>query len=140
MKQRFITEEIIKSINKWNAEIVRLGTHHPWVTVKQVNKVGRRHLHKCQKQKRIVHLLSDGEKRAYKILVWRPDTLKIEEQYPLDINETLDIANELGYLHSGDYKTNKAHVMSTDFFTEHVIFDGGEITNRAYNFKYWNQL
>ena len=97
MKQRVITKEIITSINKWNAEIERLGDHHPWVTVRQVNKVGRRHLHKCQKQKRIVHLLSDREKRAYKILVWRPDTLKIEEQYPLDINETLRIANELGY-------------------------------------------
>lgn len=140
MKQRIITKEVITSIDKWNSEIERLGEHHPWVTVKQVNKVGRRHLHKCPKQKRTVHLLSDGEKRAYKILIWRPDTLKIEEQYPLDINETLEIANELGYLHSGNYKTNSAHVMSTDFYCEQVVFDTGEMIRKAYNFKYWNQL
>ncbi|GAA6206378.1 TnsA endonuclease N-terminal domain-containing protein [Thalassotalea sp. SU-HH00458] len=140
MKQRIITKEIIKSIDKWNAELDRLGEHHPWVKVTQVNKVGRRHLHKCLKQNRTIHLLSDGEKRAYKILIWRPDTLKIEEQFPLDINETLDIANELGYLHSGDYKTKAAHVMSTDFYTEHVSFETGELVRRAYNFKYWNQL
>lgn len=140
MKQRIITEEIVKSIDKWNAELDRRGHHHPWVTVKDVNKVGRRHLHRCPKQKREIHLLSDGEKRAYKVLVWRPDTLLVKEQVPLDLNETLDIANELGFLHSGDYKTKAAHVMSTDFYTEHAVFDTGEIVYRAYNFKYWDQL
>ena len=133
MQQRIITEEIVKSIDKWNAELEKRRHHHPWVTVKDVNKVGRRHLHRCPKQKREIHLLSDGEKRAYKVLVWRPDTLLVKEQVPLDLNETLDIANELGFLHSGDYKTKAAHVMSTDFYTEHVIFDSGELDVEAFD-------
>jgi hypothetical protein len=141
MKQPVISEEVIAKIEKWNESLAASNDIHiPWVTVKQVNKVGRRHLHKCPKQKRKVHLLSDGERRAYKILMWRPETIQIDEQVPLDLNETLAIAEELGYIHPRNWETNTAHVMSSDLVAHTVDFSTGEVTKSTYSFKYSDQI
>ena len=102
--------------------------------------MGRRHYHRCDKQGRIVQLLSDGEYRAYQILLWRPNVISVFEQVPLDLNITLEIARELNIVHHKNYLNNTAYVASTDFVVDHIDFKTGQIIKTAYSFKYWNQL
>lgn len=90
-----ISEKTIKKFNAWKKGIVLSGQYKPYLTVRDVNKIGRRHWLFCPKQKRQVHLLSDGESRAYKKLISKPSTVIVEEQFALDIDETLDIGKRL---------------------------------------------
>ncbi len=133
------SREIVDSLNDWKKNILAKGKHIPYLTVRDVNKVGRRHWIYCPRQKRDVHLLSDGEFRAYKILLWQPNVISVEEQYALDIDETLDIAVGANMIHPRDWKTNIAHVMSTDFVVTQRL-SNNSIQRIAYTFKYWNQL
>lgn len=133
------SREIVNSLNDWKKSILAKGKHIPYLTVRDVNKVGRRHWVYCPRQKRDVHLLSDGEFRAYKILLWQPNVISVKEQYALDIDETLDIAVGANMIHPRDWKTNIAHVMSTDFVVTQRL-SNNSIQRIAYTFKYWNQL
>jgi len=138
-KQVLASAEIIKSLNDWKREIVKSGCYIPFITVRKVNKIGRRHWIFCPRQKRQVHLLSDGEFRAYKILLWKPNVISVEEQFALDIDETLDIAVAANLIHPRDWKTNLAHVMTTDFVVT-IRLDDYSQKRIAYTFKYWNQI
>ncbi|RYY02349.1 MAG: hypothetical protein EOO53_12225 [Gammaproteobacteria bacterium] len=140
MKLPTITDTTIKKITAWKALVNAGGTHQPFVRVSDVRKMGRRFLFFCPKQKRPVHLLSGGEYRAYQMLIWLPSTLKINEQTPLDLNQTLKISAELGFLHPRDWKENTAHVMSTDFLVTALNRETKQAHKVAYSFKYSNQL
>jgi hypothetical protein len=133
------TPEIIKSLNKWKRQISKSGHHIPFVTVRAVNKIGRRHWVYCPRQKRQVHLLSDGEFRAYKLLLWQKGVISVEEQFALDVDETLDIAVDANLIHPRNWETSTAYVMSTDFLVTSKMEDGS-IKRIAYTFKYWNQI
>lgn len=139
VKQPIISEKSVLSLNQWKKDIAEAQHHLAYVTVRDVNKVGRRHWMYCPKQKREVHALSDGELGAYKVLVWQPDTISVDEQYPLDIDETLDIAIGMNVVHPRDWKTNTAHVMTTDFVVKTRLSDG-TYKRIAYTFKYWEQI
>ncbi|MFT5298524.1 MAG: hypothetical protein ACI9YH_004572 [Colwellia sp.] len=139
VKQPIITSEIVNSIEKWKKEVAEHG-HSPWVKVPDVRKMGRRHVHRCDKQQRIIHLLSDGEYRAYQILLWRPNVLSVFEQVALDLEESMNVARELNIVHHKNYKNNAAYVASTDFIVKEVDVVTGEIITTAYSFKYWDQL
>lgn len=141
MSKKIVTKskEIVKNLNAWKQEIATSGKHIPYLTVRDVNKIGRRHWIHCPRQGRDVHLLSDGEIRAYKILLWQPNVISVEEQYALDIDETLDIATGANIIHPRDWKTFLGHVMTTDFVVT-IRIDSGSTKCIAYTFKYWNQL
>jgi hypothetical protein len=133
------SNEIIVSLNDWKSKISSIGKYQPYLTVRDVNKVGRRHWIFCPRQNREVHLLSDGEFRAYKILLWQPEVISVEEQYPLDVDETLHIAAQSQIIHPRNWKTNLAYIMTTDFVVK-TLLDNGLHKRTAYTFKYWNQL
>jgi hypothetical protein len=139
IKQPIISNEIILDLNHWKRQIAKTQLYLPFLTVRDVNKVGRRHWIYCPRQAREVHLLSDGELGAYKILLWQPSTISVEEQYALDIDETLDIAICENIVHPRDWKKNLAHIMSTDFVVK-IRLANGAYKLIAYTFKYWNQL
>lgn len=140
MKLPIVTSETIEKITKWKELVKKDGSHHAYVRVSDARKMGRRYIYFCHKQKRIVHLLSSGEYRAYQNLIWLPSTLEIREQMPLDLNITLRLSAELGFIHPRDWKENTAHVMSTDF----LVLTMNPVTQKkyhtAYSFKYSNQL
>lgn len=139
VKQPRVSNEIILSLNRWKRDLEKAKHHVPFITVRHVNKVGRRHWIYCPRQGRDVHLLSDGELGAYKILLWQPETVRVEEQYALDIDESLDIAISGNIVHPRDWKTNFAHIMTTDFVRTKQM-ESGARQRVAYTFKYWNQL
>lgn len=124
---------------QWIADISN-SEYRSYLTVRDVNKIGRRHWIFCDRQNREVHLLSDGERRMYMELLYKPNNVAIFEQYALDLDETLDIAVERNILHPRNWKTKEAYVMTTDFLVETASADGQTTQLTAYTFKYWDQI
>lgn len=136
-----LNSQVVKKYNKWVRDITT-GVYRPYLTVRSVNKFGRRHWLWCQKQQREVHLLSDGERRAYEMMIAHPGTVFVMEQYALDINETISIAEELGYVHPRNHKTGQLTVMTTDFLVHTCnVIDGMRSFNAvAYTYKYSSEI
>src|SRR2546421_193838 len=67
------------------------------------------------KATRVHHLLSRLELKFFYTLEWRQDVIDIREQFPLDLGETLVIADRLGVRHPRDPKTKDYVVMTSDF-------------------------
>lgn len=67
------------------------------------------------KTQRVHHFLSRLELKFFYSLEWLPYVIDIREQFPLDLDETLAIANQLGFRHPRDPKTRDYVVMTTDF-------------------------
>lgn len=131
----------IRKFNKWKKDINDINNYRPYLTVRVVNKMGRRHWLFCKKQRREVHLLSDGEFRAYKKLLWQPGVIRVMEQFALDIDKTLDIAVSKNYRHPRNWETNEAHVMTTDFLVQkYDLKNPSRVITTAYSFKYWDQI
>ena len=129
----------VASLNKWKKDINQ-GQYRPFITVRKVNKVGRRHWMYCPQQCRDVHLLSDGEFRAYNILLWSKGTVAVMEQYALDVDETMEIAKRLGFVHPRNHDTNEVHIMTTDFVVRRLNPITSEVQSIAYTFKYFDQI
>ncbi len=67
------------------------------------------------KTNRVHHLLSRLELKFFYTLEWGLDVLDIREQFPLNLDETLAIADQLGVRHPRDPKTKDYVVMTSDF-------------------------
>lgn len=88
----------------------------PWIRIQDVASLGRVTRVKGIKTGRQHELLSDMERNFFYILEFSSDVIDIREQYPLlPIEDTMDIAMELGITHPKDPKTNEPIVMTTDF-------------------------
>lgn len=89
--------------------------------------VRRVYLHKT---KRVHHLLSEGEYRAFLKFAFDERVIDIREQYPLPVTATLEAANVLGIVHPCATRGRIALVMSVDLMV--TMNDG---TNVAYDYK-----
>ena len=98
----------------------------PYITTSEFNSRGTTSVIKDWKTGRGVHCLSQGETLWYYILRWDDNNVDIREQYPLDVDKTVAIAEEMGI----QYPRNKAQVMTTDFLVTEA--DG---TLHAYSVK-----
>lgn len=78
------------------------------------------------KHGRQMELLSQAEVWWYYILRWDDNVVDIREQYPLALDETLRICDELGFIHPGNRNTH----MTTDFL---VTYRDGSI--KAFSVK-----
>lgn len=114
--------------------------YRPFINIDAVNSISRRHLYSCPIQKRLIHLLSDGEANAYKRLIFEPDVLGIREQFPLQLPKTLKIAKNLKFIHPRNWKTKELYIMTTDLLVDRVDFETGEVYQQSYNFKYWDAI
>ena len=91
------------------------GRHYkPWLTVRDVPSQGRSHRIFRFKSQRTHHLFSDLELAAFFILEWHPQTQEVREQFPLERQITLEIAQSTGIKHPSIAGTHQ--YMSTDFF------------------------
>jgi len=73
--------------------------YSPWLTVRDVPSKGRVHRVQGHLTPRTHHLLSALELSTFLLLEWNPLVTDIREQYPLNVEETLEIAKELGIRH-----------------------------------------
>lgn len=121
-----------KKYHDWFRDIQK--NYRPFLTTNSVNKYSRRHQYFCPIQSRIIHLLSDGELYAYQGLIRAPGTTDVLEQYALDPEWTVEIAESLGIRHPENLKSGSIHIMSTDFVVSRCS------KKTAYTFKYCKDL
>jgi hypothetical protein len=71
------------------------------------------------KTNRVHHFLSRLELKVFYTFEWQPEVLDIREQFPLDLDETLAIADRLGVRHPRDPKTRDYMIMTSDLVITH---------------------
>jgi len=103
----------------------RLKDYKPWLTIQDVPSKGRVSRIKGIKTDRKHQFLSDLERDYFYILEFSNVVKDIREQFPLlPLEETVLIAEELGYEHPKDPETGELIVMTTDFLV--TIVNGNE--------------
>lgn len=106
------------------------SAYKPYIKTREIPSVGTGRILKDKISGRQMHLLSQGEVYAYYLLRWDDTVLDIREQYPLELADTLKIADHLGYKHPCDRNTP----MTTDFLVTYKEEDGTK-TYKAYSVK-----
>lgn len=91
--------------------------YKPWIKIQDVPSLGRATRLKGIKTERQHEFLSDMERNYFYILEYSDEVVDIREQFPLlPLEETLSIADELGFEHPKNPETGEYIVMTTDFF------------------------
>lgn len=132
------TEEKIEKYKKEGRGKGELQNYKPWLRIQDVPSTGRSHRFKGWKTGRQHHLLSDLEKNYLLLLDWADDVIDIREQFPLDREYTLKIAEEKGIKHPVNKENGVPIVMTTDFLI--TIREGSEIKYLARTTKYSEDL
>ena len=89
--------------------------YRPWLTIQDVSSLGRSSRIYSRKTGREHHLLSDIETALFLIFDWSDAVTDIREQFPLDREETRQIAVDMGVRHPVDTQSRTDIVMTTDF-------------------------
>lgn len=87
--------------------------YKPWLTVRDVPSEGRSHRIFGHKSQRTHHLLSDLELAVFFVLEWHTDTVDIREQFPLRMEDTIALADDLQIQHP--IHQGVLQIMSSDF-------------------------
>ncbi|WDZ55085.1 TnsA endonuclease N-terminal domain-containing protein [Paenibacillus polymyxa] len=112
------------------------GNYKPWFTARQVSSMGRTHNVSGIKTGREHLLLSDLEWYYFYLLEWSDVIQGFREQYPLlPIEETIDIAYQLGIDHPVEPRKKELKVMTTDF-----VIDKNDIPYAVVNIKPSNKI
>lgn len=91
-----------------------LADYKPWIKISDISSSGRSHRVFGHKTKRTHHLLSDLELATFLFLEWSPTVLDIREQFPLNYDDTLTIAEEKQVKHPS--VRGDIHIMTSDFY------------------------
>ena len=91
-----------------------LADYKPWIKISDISSSGRSHRVFGHKTKRTHHLLSDLELATFLFLEWSPTVLDIREQFPLNYDDTLIIAEEKQVKHPS--VRGDIHIMTSDFY------------------------
>ncbi|RYV01886.1 transposase [Shewanella sp. OPT22] len=140
-----ITQKELNKISKYCAEVEKNG-YMPWNTIRQSHTFGQGQEITSRLSDRTYHLYSRGERQLFVLLEAMPYVTDIKEQYPLPINETLELASELSIKHPGAYKERQNHdgVIPAKTMTSDLIvtfnLPTGEEKIVVYSFKYANAL
>lgn len=102
------------------------ASYRPWIKARELNSIGVTCNIVDWKHGRTVELLSQGEAWLYYLLRWRDDVVDIREQFPLDLDETNIIADNVGIMRVNQGTDN----MTTDLL---VSFRDGSMM--AYSMK-----
>jgi hypothetical protein len=111
-------------------------SYKPFLEVRDVPSKGRVHRRPAITHGRIVHLLSDLELAAFLLFDWASIVVDIREQYPLDIETTLEISERIGIKHPAYAGVDQ--VMTTDLVVDLKV--DGQIITHAISAKYANDL
>lgn len=99
----------------------RGSNYKPWLTVRDVASEGRSHRIFGHLTNRTHHLLSDLELATFLLLQWRSSTIDIREQFPLDLELTMSLSDQLGIKHPSFQGVTQ--YMSSDFVVD--VKEGG---------------
>lgn len=73
--------------------------YQPWLTVRDLPSAGRSHRIWGFQTQRTHHLLSDLELAAFFLFDWNPSVTDIREQYPLRLEDTIELAAQARIRH-----------------------------------------
>jgi hypothetical protein len=137
-RKRVINERVIKRRLKEGRGQGRGADYQPWLHIQDVPSQGLATRVKGWKTGRCHHFLSKLECQYFYILEWSSIVSDIREQYPLELSETLAIAERLGIKHPTDPRTRQPIVMTTDFVN--TINQAGKLIDQARSIKYSHDL
>ncbi|GCF72653.1 hypothetical protein BC2926_01940 [Bacillus cereus] len=92
-----------------------LSSYKPWLTIHDFSSMGLVSRVSGWKTNRIHHFFSNLELHLFYILEWSDTVIDIQEQFPLERDRTLVIAEQKGISHPVDPKTKNSIVMTSDF-------------------------
>lgn len=90
--------------------------YKPYIRAREFNSLGTTAMIPDYKNGRSVELLSQNEMYFWYLLRFKPDVESIKEQYPLDLESTVQLAKENGIRHPKNKQTH----MTTDFFVTYT--------------------
>ncbi|PNP97036.1 TnsA endonuclease N-terminal domain-containing protein [Moraxella sp. RCAD0137] len=88
--------------------------YQPFVKVQDISSFGRSHRVFGHKSGRTHHLLSDLELSIFLLFEWNANVVSIDEQFALNLEETIALATEANIRHPRIRGENK--VMTSDFY------------------------
>ena len=111
-------------ISKERKEKEKRGTgtgadYKPYIKVNEFNSLGTTCNPIDWKTGRTMHFLSQGEMYLYYLLRFKEDVVDIREQFPLELEDTLRIAKEMGYRHPKNKSTRMTSDLLVDFIDGH---------------------
>lgn len=114
--------------------------YKPWIHAREVsNGSGRRHvLNDLKYPNRKVYLMSDLEKKVYYYLRRNNNVIELFEQFPLNIQKTTNLCEELNIVHPRNPKNGKRIVMTTDFLA--LIDNNSKSEYQAFAVKFSKDL
>lgn len=101
--------------------------YKPWITIHDFPSDGFSSRQPGWKSNRVCHFLSNNELRYFYLLEWADNVTDIREQYPMKLEDTLRIAEQLGIKHPINTKNDVPYVMTSDFMI--TMSDNGKETN-----------
>ena len=111
----------------------------PWLKIQDFPSHGRSHRISGWKTGRVHHLFSDQEERIFYLFEWSDIVIDIREQYPLDLELALRIADEMGdFKYPEDPKHHMPYILTTDFML--TIEKEGKIVQIARTIKSSSEL
>lgn len=87
----------------------------PWITVHDFPSEGLASRVPGWKSDRVFHFMSKLELQCFYLFEWSDIIIDIREQFPLDLNSTLRIADEKNIRHPVDNVSKFPRVFTTDF-------------------------
>jgi TnsA endonuclease N terminal/TnsA endonuclease C terminal len=113
--------------------------YKPWLVVQTVSSLGRVHRIKGTKHGRVHHLFSDVERNNFLYYQWSRRVTDIREQFPLlPVEETVEIAREMGVPHPVDRRSRWPLVMTTDLLLS--VNEKARVTLHPRTIKYAKDL
>ncbi|MGC5325177.1 TnsA endonuclease C-terminal domain-containing protein [Brevibacillus sp. SYSU BS000544] len=112
--------------------------YKPWLTIQDVPSKGRVTRTPGWKTDRIHHFMSDLERKYFFLMEWTDDVVDIREQFPLDREATVSIADKRQIKHPIDQQTQTPIVFTTDFLLTTKI--NGKLEYLAIAIKPYSEL
>jgi hypothetical protein len=103
--------------------------YKPWIEIHDLGSRGQANRVKSPLHGRVCHLHSQLEADWFYAIHGLSGLQDLREQYPLDLEETLGIAHELGIVHPTDPKSRQPCIATTDFLLS--FRDGSREFERA---------
>lgn len=134
-KLQWLTKEEVKQRFESGRGVGRGSAYQPWIHIQEISSDGTSFRALSHTSGRVVHLLSKLEFLTFSLFDWDESICDIREQYPFDLETSLEVAEKAGIKHP--QKGNKFHVFTTD-----LLLDGDayESKRTAIQVKYIKDL
>lgn len=134
-KLQWLTKDEIDKRFASGRGIGRKSEYKPWIHIQEISSDGTSYRALSHRTGRVVHLLSKLEFLAFSLFDWDESIHDIREQYPIELETTLEVADKAGIKHP--QKGDKYHVFTTDLLLDYDEFESDQT---AIQIKYIKDL